>query len=400
MPVSQSPNSPETNANQTEDEISLLDLLIVLARHKKLILGLPFAAAVLVAGITLLMPNIFTATTRILPPQQGQSTAAAMLGQLGALAGAAGSSLGIKNPNDLYVGMLKSRTVADNLIARFKLTERYETEKQDDTRKSLSEVVNINAGKDGIITITADDEDPKFAADLANAHVEELYKLTQNLAVTEASQRRLFFEKQLKKAKDELAGAEVAFKQTQERTGVLQIDAQGKAMIEAVGAIRAQIAAKEVEMGAQRTFATEQNPDYLRTQQELIGLRAQLGKYEKGGESDLLATGKLPAAGLENIRKLRDVKYYETLYELLARQYEMSRVDEARDASIIQVLDKAVAPDRKSKPKRALIVILTAFGVGFLAILIAFVRESMGKAKQDPEQASRLANLRASLRWR
>jgi uncharacterized protein involved in exopolysaccharide biosynthesis len=218
--------------------------------------------------------------------------------------------------------------------------------------------------------------------------------------VTEASQRRLFFEKQLKKAKDELAGAEVAFKQTQERTGVLQIDAQGKAMIEAVGAIRAQIAAKEVEMGAQRTFATEQNPDYLRTQQELIGLRAQLGKYEKGGESDLLATGKLPAAGLENIRKLRDVKYYETLYELLARQYEMSRVDEARDASIIQVLDKAVAPDRKSKPKRALIVILTAFGVGFLAILIAFVRESMGKAKQDPEQASRLANLRASLRWR
>lgn len=400
MPASQSPDSPETKANQIEEEISLLDLLIVLAKYKKLILGLPLAAAVLVAGITLLMPNIFTATTRILPPQQGQSTAAAMLGQLGALAGAAGSSLGIKNPNDLYVGMLKSRTVADNLIARFKLMERYETKKQDDTRKALTEVVNINAGKDGIISITADDEDPKFAADLANAYVEELYKLTQNLAVTEASQRRLFFEKQLKKAKDELAGAEVAFKQTQEKTGVLQIDAQGKAMIEAVGAIRAQIAAKEVEMGALRTFATEQNPDYLRTQQELIGLRAQLGKYEKGGESDLLPTGKLPEAGLENIRKLRDVKYYETLYELLARQYEMSRVDEARDASIIQVLDKAVPPDRKSKPKRALIVILSAVAIGFLAILIAFVRESMSKAKQDPEQASRLANLRDSFRWR
>jgi tyrosine-protein kinase Etk/Wzc len=400
MPASQSPDSPETKANQTEEEISLLDLLIVLAKHKKLILGLPFAAAVLAAGITLLMPNIFTATTRILPPQQGQSTAAAMLGQLGALAGAAGSSLGIKNPNDLYVGMLKSRTVADNLIARFKLMERYDTKKQDDTRKALTEVVSINAGKDGIISITADDEDPKFAADLANAYVEELYKLTQNLAVTEASQRRLFFEKQLKKAKDELASAEVAFKQTQEKTGVLQIDAQGKAMIEAVGAIRAQIAAKEVEMGALRTFATEQNPDYLRAQQELIGLRAQLGKYEKGGESDLLPTGKLPEAGLENIRKLRDVKYYETLYELLARQYEMSRVDEARDASIIQVLDKAVPPDRKSKPKRALIVILSAVAIGFLAILIAFVRESMGKAKQDPEQASRLANLRDSFRWR
>jgi uncharacterized protein involved in exopolysaccharide biosynthesis len=264
----------------------------------------------------------------------------------------------------------------------------------------LDKVSSITAGKDGIISIEVDDENPKRAADMANAYVDELYKLTQNLAVTEASQRRLFFEKQLKKAKDELAGAEVAFKQTQEKTGVLQIDAQGKAMIEAVGAIRAQIAAKEVEMGALRTFATEQNPDYLRAQQELIGLRAQLGKYEKGGESDLLPTGKLPEAGLENIRKLRDVKYYETLYELLAKQYEMSRVDEARDASIIQVLDKAVSPDRKSKPKRAVTVILTAVVIGILAILIAFLRESLGKARQNPEQAMRLANLRDSLGWR
>jgi tyrosine-protein kinase Etk/Wzc len=400
MSASNTPDVPETSTTQSEDEISLLDLLIVLAKYKKLILGLPFAAAVLTAGITLLMPNIYTATTRILPPQQQQSTAAAMLGQLGALAGAAGGSLGIKNPNDLYVGMLKSRTVADNLIGQFKLQALYKKKTMVETYRALDKVSSITAGKDGIISIEVDDENPKRAADMANAYVDELYKLTQNLAVTEASQRRLFFEKQLKKAKDELAGAEVAFKQTQEKTGVLQIDAQGKAMIEAVGAIRAQIAAKEVEMGALRTFATEQNPDYLRAQQELIGLRAQLGKYEKGGESDLLPTGKLPEAGLENIRKLRDVKYYETLYELLAKQYEMSRVDEARDASIIQVLDKAVSPDRKSKPKRAVTVILTAVVIGILAILIAFLRESLGKARQNPEQAMRLANLRDSLGWR
>ena len=282
MPASQSPDSPETNANQSEDEISLLDLLIVLAKHKKLILGLPFAAAVLAAGISLLMSNIYTATARILPPQQQQSTAAAMLGQLGALAGAAGGSLGIKNPNDLYVGMLKSRTVADNLISQFKLQALYETETMVETYMALDKVSNIAAGKDGIISIDVDDEDPKRAADMANAYVDELYKLTQNLAVTEASQRRLFFEKQLKLAKDELAGAEVAFKQTQEKTGVLQLDAQGKAMIEAVGMLRAQIAAKEVEVGALRTFATEQNPDYLRIKQELSGLRAQLGQVRNG----------------------------------------------------------------------------------------------------------------------
>ena len=400
MPVSNSPEVTEIPASQAEDEINVLDLLIVLAKHKKLILGLPFAAAVLAAGITLLMHNIYTATTRILPPQQQQSTAAAMLGQLGALAGAAGSSLGIKNPNDLYVGMLKSRTVADALISRFKLKELYEQDTLVETYKALDKVSDITAGKDGIISIAVDDEDPKRAADMANAYVEELYKLTQTLAVTEASQRRLFFEKQLKLAKDDLASAEVAFKQTQEKTGVLQLDAQGQAMIEAVGALRAQIAAKEVEIGALRIFATEQNPDYLRIKQELTGLHAQLAKYETGGEADLVPVGKLPEAGLETVRKMRDVKYYETLYELLAKQYEMARVDEAQDSSIIQVLDKAVPPDRKSKPKRSLIVILTALTVGFLTMLVAFVRESMDKAKLDPQQATRITLLRSSLRWR
>lgn len=391
------PGRPEPVQQQDDDEINLLDLLIVLAKHKKMILGLPFAAAVLVAGISLTMPNIYTATTRILPPQQQQSSAAAMLGQLGALAGGAGAALGIKNPNDLYVGMLKSRTVADNLIQQFKLTERFETEKQDDTRKVLETITAISAGKDGIISIEASDEDPKFAADLANAYVSELYKLTQNLAVTEASQRRLFFEKQLKIARNELAGAETAFKQTQEKTGVLELGAQGKAMIEAVGEIRAQIAAKEVQLSAMRTFATEQNPDFVRAQQELAGLRGQLAKLERGGEAGLVPTGKLPEAGLENIRKLRDVKYYETLYELLAKQYELARVDEAKNASIIQVLDTAVPPDRKSKPKRALMVILTALAVGFMAVLWAFIKEAGEKARRDPEQAQRLSHFRKLL---
>lgn len=388
-------NADDTTQDET---VGMLDFLIVLAKHKKLILGLPLATAVLAAGISLLIPNIYTGTARILPPQQGQSSAMAMLGQLGALAGVAGGSLGLKNPNDLYVGMLESRTVADSLIQRFKLQELYDEETLVETRKALEDVTFINAGKDGIISIEVDDEDPQRSADMANAYVEELYKLTQNLAVTEAAQRRLFFEKQLKLSKDELADAEVAFKQTQEKTGVLELGAQGKAMIEAVGAVRAQIAAKEVELGALRTFATENNPDYLRIREELVGMRGQLAKLERGGDSGLISTGKLPEAGLETIRKMRDVKYYETLYELLAKQYELARVDEAKEASLIQVLDKALPPDRKSKPKRALIVLLATVLAGVLSMFWVFMREARARAESQPEQAARLQQLRNHLK--
>src|SRR5712692_7381945 len=181
-----------------DDEVSLLDLLIFLAKHKRLVVGVPFVVAIAATIISLLMSNIYTGTTRILPPQQSASAASALLNQLGGvlggLGGAAGGALGIRNPNDLYVGMLKSRTVADNLITRFELDKVYGREYQSDTRRELEGRTSIVAGRDGIITIEVDDKDPKRAAELANTYVDELMKLTKVLAVTEASQRRLFFE--------------------------------------------------------------------------------------------------------------------------------------------------------------------------------------------------------------
>src|SRR6266705_4477622 len=187
----------EENAS-ADDEVSLLDLLIVLAKHKRIVLGVPFATAIAAAIISLLMPNIYTGTTRILPPQQSASAASALLNQLGGalggFGGLAGGVVGVRNPNDLYVGMLKSRTVADNLIARFDLNKVYQQELQSGTRNVLQGTTSIAAGRDGIITIEVDDKDPKRAAELANAYVDELMKLTRVLAVTEASQRRLFFE--------------------------------------------------------------------------------------------------------------------------------------------------------------------------------------------------------------
>ncbi len=391
-------NTP-TETRAAQQEITLLDMLLVLAAHKKLVFRLPIAVALLTAGITLLLPNIYTATTRILPPQQQQSSAAAMLGQLGALAGGAASALGIKNPNDLYVGMLKSRTVADDLIRRFELKQRFDVETLDEARKELEKVSEIIAGKDGIISVAVDDEEPKIAADLANAYVEELSKITTTLAVTEASQRRLFFEQQLKQTKDNLASAEVELKKSQETTGLIQLDEQAKALIEAVAQLRAQIAAKEVELGAMRTFATERNPDYIRTREQLAGLRVQLARMETaslaGDGNVLVPTGKVPEAGLEYIRKLREVKYQETVFELLARQFEIAKSDEAKDVSTIQILDHAVPPEKKSKPRRSLIVVLALLASGFLAALLAFLSEGLRRAEADPEQASKLARLRS-----
>ena len=381
-------------------EISLLDMAIVIAKHKKYVLGLPLLAAVLAAGLSLLLPNVYTAESKILPPQQSQSTASAMLGQLGlgGLAGAGGAAMGLKNSNDVYVAMLKSRTVADNLVERFKLKTVYETSTQSDARKTLQGNSRISAGKDGLITVEFDDEDPRRAAEIANAYVDELYKLTQTLAVTEASQRRLFYEKQLELTKNKLAQAEVDLQRTQETTGLIKIDEQAKAIISAVASLRGQIAAKEVQLGAMRAFATESNPEYIVAQKELAGLRAQLARLEKStrsGPGDIfVATGDVPEVGLEYVRKLRDVKYFETMFEILAKQYEIAKADEARDSSTIQVLDKAMVPERKSAPVRSRIVLFTALIVGFLALVLAFLNEAMDSARRNPELSGRLNVLR------
>ena len=400
-------NFLETPASQSppaDDEVSLLDLLIVLAKHKRIVLGIPLAAAIAAAIISLLLPNIYTGTTRLLPPQQSASAASALLSQLGGvlggLTGAAGGTLG-RNPNDLYVGMLKSRTVADNLIARFELDKVYDQSLQSGVRSTLQGNTTIVAGRDGIIVVEVDDRDPKRAAELANAYVDELMKLTRVLAVTEASQRRLFFERQLLQVKDNLAAAELAARQGLQKGGLAQVDAQGRSMIAVTARLRAEMSAKEVQLGAMRTFAAEGNPELQRTQQELEALRRELARVE--GSSPIAAVGKGDAkgnTGLDNLGRLRDLKYHEFLYELLAKQFELAKIDEAKDATIIQVMDKAIEPDRKSRPKRALIVFLTALAALFIAIPWAFIREAAARSRAVPGQASRFDTLRRHLRWR
>jgi uncharacterized protein involved in exopolysaccharide biosynthesis len=389
----------ETPAPASEG-FGFIDLLIVCGKHKKMLVGLPVLGGALALSVSLMLTPIFTSTARVLPPQQQNSAAAAMFGQLGGVAGLAGLP-GLKTPSDVYIGMLKSRTVADELIKRFDLKTRYEKQIMDDTRAALDGATEIaDSKKDGMIAVSVSDRDPKFAAELANAYVDALSKMTQTFAVTDASQRRLFFEKQLKDAKDKLADAEVALRSTQEKTGMIAPEGQVKAIIESIAALKGRIAAKEVQISSTRTFATAQNPELIRAQEELRGMRAQLAQLEQknGGQNgDLLgSSGGLPEVGIEYIRRLRDVKYYESMFEVLSKQYELARLDEARDSSVIQVLDTAVPAERKSKPKKALITIGGVLAGGVLALLLALAKEAIFRSRQEPRGAQRLRQLSAA----
>jgi len=385
------------------EQSSALGLAIIFLRHKRMIVGFPLGASVIAALVLLILPNWYTATTKLMPPQQSQSNAVAILGQLGALAGGGASqALGIRNPSDIYVAMLKSRTVADSLIKQFDLRKVYDEDTLYYTRRKLARNSSITASRDGVITVEVEDEDPKLAAALANAYVHELRDLTLTLAVTEASQRRLFFEGQLKKAKSDLTTAEIDLKKFTEESGLVNPQGQVSLSVAAAAALRAQISAREIQLAAMKSFATENNPDIQRTRQELASLRGEIAKIETDnskGKSDVLVPfGKAPGVSLEYVRKYRDVKYFETLYEVLAKQYEIARIDEAKDATLIQVLDPAVPPERKSGPKRTLTVLV----VLVLALLVAMgwslLLEKMRVSARNPRLLTQWAELERLLK--
>jgi uncharacterized protein involved in exopolysaccharide biosynthesis len=297
--------------------------------------------------------------------------------------------------------MLKSRTVEDAMLDRFHLVELYKVKQRSDARKKLENVVDVdNGAKSGLISISVTDRNPQRAAEMANGYVEEFKRLSASLAVTEASQRRLFFEQQLAQAKENLANAEEDLKRTGQKTGLIQLDSQTRATIELLANLRGQIAAKEVEISAMRSFATGENPELQMAEQQLAGLRSQeqkMGANSEGATNALIPRGNAQEAGIQYIRKLRDVKYFETIFELLARQYEIAKVDEARQGAVVQIVDRAIVPDRRSSPQRTLIVLgAAAFGL-FLGVVWAFAREGLTRLSNSPEEHLRLELLKKSL---
>lgn len=393
-------NVSSTTTNLPDDELSLLDLLITLLRRKKTILLATMAGAALSVGVSLVLPDVYQATATLLPPQQQQSGAAAMLSQLSGLAGAAGGVPGIKNPSDLYIGMLKSRTIADRIVSRFDLKRAYEVNSQELARARLGASTDITSGKDGLIVIQVEDRDQKRVADLANAYTGELLDLTKVLAVTEAGQRRVFFERQLNAAKDSLAKAEAGLKGNLDTQGVSSVEAESKAVLETAARLRAQISAKEIELNSMRPFVTPTHPDFRRAEEELASLRQEFSRLQNGRRDDAATSAADGNQGLENVQRLRDLKYYQSLYELLAKQYEIARLDEAKNPGVIQVLDAAVQPERKFKPKRSLIVIGSTLGAFVLACVWVLLAEVGRRAAQSSETGAQYEQLRKLLRLR
>jgi tyrosine-protein kinase Etk/Wzc len=407
--------NPLQHAEQDYERVSaeqkrfdLFDFLLIISESRRTIAIWMLVFVVLGGVFCLFAKPTFSATSLILPPQQGQSLAS-MMGQLNALmsltGGGIGGSSSLKTPVDMYIGMLESRTIADHLISRFHLQDLYKTRKMEDTRTQLKSNTRFLAGKDGLIHIIVEDHDPNRASEMANAYVDELYSLNSHLATTEAAQRRVFFDQELAEEKSALAVAENDLKQTAEKTGIIHLGGQAESIIRSLAVLRAEIASREVQVNSMRMFATEQNPLALRAQEEIKALRDQLDKLEKDPRNSQLTdtvgipAGRVPAVTLEYARKLREVKYHETLFELLAKQYEAARIDEAKAAPIIQVVDRAIPPDKKSGPHRSLIILGCAF-IGFcLGYLFAAMSRAFRRAAEVPEYAMKIARLRTGFRF-
>jgi len=370
----------DPQGNMEEPEINLLELLHVVVKRKMLIIKICTITVVAAVAYSLTLPNVYSATAKVLPPQkEGGGGLSALLGQAGGLAGIAAGGLG--GGSDLYVGILKSRSVADAVIKQLNLVEVYKAKSLESARKGLEGAVKVQGGKDGIISIVAEDEDPKRSAQLANAFVEELARTTVRLNLSKAGTERMFLEKRLDIVKNDLKVAEEDLKTFSQRNKIVQVDSQAKASIEGVSRLKADLAAKEVQLAVLRSNQTDESSEVKAVLTGIRRLRGELGALTgNGGVSESIpAIGNVPGVGLEYSRKLRELKTQEAIFEQLTKQYEVVKINEAKDSSSLQILDEAVVPVNKSKPRRSIIVILAAACSLFASIVLVFVQEYIAK---------------------
>jgi uncharacterized protein involved in exopolysaccharide biosynthesis len=371
-----------------DDRIGLLDLATVLVARWRLLVITPIAIGALALAVTTpaLMPPTFTGRTSFLPPQQSQGIAGSALASLGALAGLAGGS--VKTPSDQYVSLMQSVTVEDRIIDRFDLIKRYKAKYRVDARKTLESNVRISIGKkDGLITVEAMALTPTMAADMANQYVAELRRITSELALTEAQQRRLFFETELKQARVKLDSAQQALQNGGFNAGAIKAEPQAAA--ENYARLKAEATTAEVRLQSMRSTLADTAPEVQRQVALLAALHGQLEQLERN----------TPATGnADYVSRFREFKYQEKLFELFSQQYETARVDESRDGAVVQVVDPAVPPETKSGPKRVLTAIAATFISGLVLTLWVLLRYYLQQARADSDTAEKLRRLRAA--WR
>jgi len=346
-----------------ERSVDLIEVLRTLWAGRRVVAKVTGAVTVLSLITAFVLPVRYTSTASFIPPSNsnaGGSMAAAIAGQL-SLFGAGDLLGGGKSSADLYAGILRSRSIADDIVKRFDLMRVYGVSKESQAEKRLEDNTAVKVdSKSTIVTISVTDKSPARARDIANAYLDVLRSTNGRLALSQSSQRRLFFQEQLAKEKDNLEDAEVELKKTEEQTGLIAPAGQTESEIRTIADTQAQLAARQVELAALLQSSTEQNPNVIRLNSEIQNLQSQLANLENGkgrGNAAAIPTAKVPQLELDYVRKEREVKYHEALFEILAKQYEAARLDEARDAPVLQVLDPASFPDSKSEPRRLYIVV-------------------------------------------
>jgi len=388
-------------------EAGFLKIVVVVARSRRALALTVFWTMLVSAGLVLLIPVSYTGTAVILAPQPS-STASALLNQLGSLSSLSPDLLeggGVKTPEETYLGILSSRTIADEMIRRFNLQGLYRTSHMVDTRRALARHTRVEAAKGYLIRINVDDKSAQRAADMANAYVDVLYGINQRLALTQASQRRVFLEQQVDAEREAMSKAELDFKNTQEKTGVIQMTAQAELTLRTIAQLRSEMLILQLQLQQLQSIATEHNEKVSELEAGLAALQSQLSKAEKGANGSetsdyFLSAGKVPAAGLEYARRMRDLRYHEALFETLSKQYEMARLEEAKAPPLLQVVDRAVPLDRKTWPPRTLLVLLAGLFSAVIFVGLALAKDAWARARVEPQNAEQLAILRSVLAQR
>jgi uncharacterized protein involved in exopolysaccharide biosynthesis len=429
---------PRVSRVERQPDLTFLDFLIFIVKRKKLV-GI---ATAICAGIAVILafalPPEYTATVTLFSPQgisatgstQASSTNSTRANELSGKSGALGelasstpetrkapesknapenrnssetsSTPEPRNINETIVSMMKVRAVEDAVIRQFGLQSEYRKNGLAETREVLENHTNIiGAAKDGLIRLSFTDHDASRSAEIANGYVEQFTSLSQDLAITEASRRRVLFENQLQRSKADLESAEDALKKTPLSTRAVKLDRQLLDGMDSAARLRAKIVTKEIQIEAMRWYAREDDPALNHVQTQLDGMRGQF-KTLVGSEGETRddltpARGTAPQAALEYARRVRDVKYDAATLEAVAKQLELAKLDEARGGAFIQVLDAAVAPEKESYPHRAFIV-GGGLAAGFtLGIMLALLQGGLLRMQQNAATRDKLELLKMSL---
>jgi tyrosine-protein kinase Etk/Wzc len=381
-----------------EDEINLLDYWRVIRKRWKIITLIFFASVVAAAVVSLLMTPIYQAKTTLMPVESSGSHMSAALRSLGSLPFVGGMLPGGAS-GDKLIAVLKSRTVAEDVIEALDLNKMLFEEPDEDEPPTMQDAVRVLSGmteitddKKGLISIAVEYKDPELAAKIANQHTVALQQFLSENTLSMAKRNRIFIENQLQKVKAELQAAEEAMKEFQTEKKIVAMDAQTEASIKALAELKAQVTAKEVELGVLKQFATPTNPDVIRVEDQLRELRKQLAMLETKGanpEADAFPSLSVaPELGLQYIRLKRDALTQQTVFELLTQQYEMAKIEQAKEDIAFQIIDTAIAPEKRIKPKRKLNVMLAGVVSLFAGIFLVFFLEYLENMKKREQEVA------------